>query len=401
MRPRQGIVEVFSTFLKFDADNFSDWATDPRLRRNMQTSLARLPQSPTNELFWALYWYKLWQTQPVGLAQAHLSAYLQEVCYWAVQKTIASVSTTHYTSSDYFQMAIARVDKVLKGFNPQSGFSLRNYASAIFSSVLKEILRQQHEVNICTNWSLLRKLSRNRLEESLQNAGLNPKTISSYILAWDCFKTLYVPLQPTGTCQLPKPDRSVWEAITELYNVQRSSRLDHPAPECRSETIEKWMLGCAKAARAYLYPTCTSLNAPKPTQPAGELLDNLPEFSQESLLTQLIEQEEQQSRHSQQSQINSLLIEALTKLEPQAQKLLQMYYGQEFTQQQIATQLKMRQYTVSRRLAKAREALLLKLASWSKELLHISLASEVINYLNTVLEEWLKVYYRRLSSELE
>ena len=70
-----------------------------------------------------------------------------------------------------------------------------------------------------------------------------------------------------------------------------------------------------------------------------------------------------------------------------------MYYGQELTQQQIAEQLAVKQYTVSRRLTKSRESLLLALASWSKETLHISLTSDVLNYISTVLEEWLKVYY--------
>ena len=178
MRPRQGIIEVFSTFLQFDADRFSAWATDPQLRRSMRASLARLPQMESAENFWVLYWYKLWQTQPTSLAKLHLAAYLQEICYWAAHKTIASFSTAQYTLSDCFQMAIARLEKVLKGFNPQLGYNFKNYASAIFHSVLKDILRQHQEVDICTNWSLLRKLSQKRLVESLQTVGLNSETIA-------------------------------------------------------------------------------------------------------------------------------------------------------------------------------------------------------------------------------
>lgn len=138
MRPRQDIIEVFSTFLQFDAERFSAWATDPQLRRSMRTSLTRLPQMETAENFWVLYWYKLWQTQPASQAKLHLAAYLQEVCYWAAHKTIASFSaSSQYTLSDCFVMAIARLDKVLKGFNPQLGYSFKNYASVIFSTVLK------------------------------------------------------------------------------------------------------------------------------------------------------------------------------------------------------------------------------------------------------------------------
>jgi len=400
MRPRQGITEVFSTFLQFDADRFSAWATDPKLRRSMQTCLARLPQEAA-ENFWVLYWYKLWQSQPESLARVHLAAYLQEVCYWAAHKTIASFPTAQYTLSDCFQMAIARLDKVLKGFNPQLGFSFKNYASAIFISVLKDILRQHQEIDICTNWSLLRKLSQKRFVESLQNAGLSSQTIAYYLLAWNCFKTIYVPTQATGTRQLPKPDPATWEAIAALYNSERFTQLSPAGQICSAQTIEKWLIACAKAARSYLYPSLISINTPKPGQESGEFLDDLAQFAQETFLTQLIAEEEQQSRHSQQTQLNAVLGEALTKLEPQAQSIFQLYYGQALTQQQIAQQLDMKQYTVSRRLTKARETLLLTLARWSQETLHISLTSEVLDYINTVLEEWLKLYYSHPPSHME
>ncbi|MBV9390179.1 MAG: sigma-70 family RNA polymerase sigma factor, partial [Chroococcidiopsidaceae cyanobacterium CP_BM_ER_R8_30] len=356
MRSRQTIIEIFSTFLQFDADRVGGWATDPKLRRSMLSCQAQLPQPETSKDFWVFYWYKLWQTQPDSLAKAHLSAYLQEVCFWAVQKTIASFSTAQYTLSDCFQMVIARVDKVLKGFNPQTGFSLSNYASAIFSSVLKDILRQQQEVDICTNWSLLRKLSQKRLVESLQNVGLSAETIACYLLAWNCFKTIYVPQQASGTRQLPKPDSAIWKALVELYNAERYKQLSPPGPECSPEMLEKWMITCVRAARTYLYPTFTSINTPKPGQASGELLDDLPESQQASLLTQLIEQEEQRDKDSQQSQLSTFLTAALTKLAPEAQRILQMYYGQELTQQQIAEQLAVKQYTVSRRLTKSRES---------------------------------------------
>jgi RNA polymerase sigma factor (sigma-70 family) len=393
MRPRQSIIEVFSTFLQFDADRFSAWATDPQLRRSMQISQARLPQMETAENFWVLYWYKLWQTQSENLAKAHLAAYLQEACYWAAHKTSASFSNAQYTLSDCFQLAIARLDKVLKGFNPQLGYNFKNYAGAIFSTVLKDILRQQQEVDICTNWSLLRKLSQKRLVESLQNVGLSAETVASYVLAWNCFKLIYVPDHPTGTRQLPKPDPATWEAIAALYNQERHTQLHPPGSECSPQTLEKWLIACAKAARSYLYPSFVSINAPRLGQESGEFIDNLAEFAQETFLNEIIATEEQQSQQLQQTQVKAVLAAAIAKLEPQAQKIIQLYYGQGLTQQQIAQELEIKQYTVSRRLTKSRETMLVALASWSQETLHITLTSEVLNSISTVLEEWLKVYF--------
>jgi hypothetical protein len=87
MRPRQNLVETFSTFLQFDADRFSGWVMDPKLRRSMESCLAKVQHSEISESFWVLYWYKIWQSPPTSqaqdaytksLARSHLTAYLQE-----------------------------------------------------------------------------------------------------------------------------------------------------------------------------------------------------------------------------------------------------------------------------------------------------------------------------------
>lgn len=392
MRSRQGITELFSTFLQFEADRVTGWVTDARLRRNIRNCQESLPQSETSENFWIVYLYKLWNNEPESLVRGHLSAYLQESCYWAAQKIISKVSTTQYTLSDCFQIAIAGIDKVLKGFNPEIGFSLKSYASAIFSSQLKEMLRTQGAIDICTNWRLLRKLTSKRFVESLENVGLSVETIANYVLAWKCFLAQYVPQQATGTRKLPKPEAATWEAISKMYNTQRH-QLTHPGSECSPETIEKWMIACAKAARTYLYPNFTSLNAPRGNEGAGEFLDNLPEMKQDSLLAEFITQEEDEDRKLQQRNMGNILIDALGELDSQAGEIVQLYYAQGLTQQEIAKHLDIKQYTISRRLTKVREALLIKLATWSQETLHISLNSTVLNYISTVMEEWLKGYY--------
>lgn len=392
MRPRQSLIEIFSTFVQFEAERLSGWASDAKLQRSMRSCLAQAAQSENSEDFWVLYWYKGWQTQMSRLAREHLSAYLQEVCYWVAQKTAVRFSSEQYTISDCFQMAIAQFDKVLKGFDLNQGFSLKSYATTVFRNLLAENLRQRHEVAICTDWALLRKVSQKQLVESLQNTGLSPETVTCYLLAWNCFKLIYVPTQAGVTRKLPKPDRATWEAIAALYNKERLGQLPSPR-EGTPEALEKWITSCAQAARTYLYPTLTSINAPRTGQESGELLDNLPQLQQESILTELITQEEVQHRAEQQTQINTVLVAALAQLDAQSQRLLQMYYSEELTQQEMAKQLDIKQYTVSRRLTKARELLLLALAKWSQETLHISLNSDLLKSTSIVLEEWLNVYY--------
>ena len=393
MRSRQSLLEIFSTFLQFEGDRVSTWAIDARLRRNMQQCLQQSDHAETASNFWALYWYKVWQDEGNSNSFAHLIAYLQETCYWSAQKTLTNFALTHYTLPDCFQVAIAKVQKILSGFNPQQGFSLQNYASAIFASTIRDTLRQRQEVDICTNWALLRKVSQKRLIESLQNAGLSAETIVTYTLAWNCFKSLYVPTQETATRKLPRPDAATWAAIEQRYNTDR--RQVASAPAAKPETLEKWLNVCAQAARSYLNPNLVSINTPKAGQDTGELLDDVPESSRESLLADLISEEDDQTRQDQRSQLNQILEGAIEQLDPELQTILHLYYRESCTQQQMAERLDIKQYTVSRRLTKAREQLLKKLALWSQDTLHISLTSALLQSMSLVMEEWLQQHYKQ------
>ncbi len=392
MRSRQSLLEIFSTFLQFEGDRVSNWAIDARLKRRMQQCLNESPNPETSANFWALYWYKIWQDDRANYPHslAHLIAYLQETCYWSAQKTMISFALMQYTLPDCFQVAIAKVQKILNGFNPQQGFSLKNYASAIFASTIRDTLRQRQEVDICTNWALLRKVSQKRLVESLQNAGLSAETIANYTLAWSCFKSLYVPTQETATRKLPRPDQATWAAIAQRYNADRSPA----SPVAQPETLEKWLNRCAQAARSYLNPHLVSINTPKSGQDTGELLDDVPESPRESLLADLIADEDDQTRHDQRSQLNQILEAAIGQLDPELQTILHLYYQERCTQQQMAQQLEVKQYTVSRRLTKAREQLLKQIAIWSQDALHISLTSALLQSMSLVIEEWLQQHYQ-------
>lgn len=402
MQARKSIIELFTTFLQFDTDKAIGWLTDARLRRNIVNSQARLSQIENSETFWVRYWYKIWQADHKSLAKGHLLAYLQETCYWVANKTVKNIYSTQYTLSDCFQIAIARIDKVLKGFKPDMGFSLKNYGSAIFSSELKELLRQQQEIDICTNWRLLRKITQKRLAESLENVGMNSKIMERYILAWKCYQMLYTPGQPTGTRKLQKPSPQTWEAIAALYNSQRLTQLSSNVPECSAETIEKWMIASAKAVRAYFYPNSISLNTLKGDgETSRELIDDLPDNHQESAISKIIIQEEQLQRQIERDRIKGVLVAALEELDRESRKIIQLYYGDELSQQQIAKQLGVKQYNISRRLTKVREALLLKLATYCKESLHISLNPPVLDYISTLMKEWLKLKFNHSNSEME
>ena len=404
MHPRNSIVKIFSTFLQFDADSFSGWATDARLRRSIQNCIDnnsqitnRNDELAEQENFWALYWYKIWLKKSARLAQSHLSAYLQETCYWIAHRTVQSFASNQYKLSDCFQVAIASIDKVLKGFNPERSSGFKAYAKAIFNSAIRDTLRQRHEVDICSTWGLLRKVSQKRLSESLINSGLSPEVVNNYVMAWNSFRKLYVPQPGKSTRQLQKPDPATLKAIAEDYNSQVKSlqiKTSQTQSQINPQTLENWLVKSAVSVRNYLYPNITSANTPTGEGDTTEYLDYIPD-ERDLFISQMIDQEEEENRKSQQSEVSGVLKAAIEGLNQQTQEILVLYYSQGLTQQQIAQELQIKQYTISRRLTKAKEVLIRSLSQWSQENLHISVNSDLLKTNSTVIEEWLAQHYQQ------
>jgi RNA polymerase sigma factor (sigma-70 family) len=390
MRPRQQLTELFSTFLQFEADQATRWATDPRLRRQMQQRLDQNAEA-TSEKFWVLYWYRLWQqiepqARPVQ-PELHLTAYLQEPGYWAAYQMIRRFTDLQYRLPDCFQMAIAEVAAVLKGYNPERGASLKTYAGMAFTSALRDALRQRQVVDLCTDWALLRRISRKRLLEALHQAGLSDRAVVTYQVAWNCFRAQYVPASPTE--RLPQPDTAFWEAVLRVY---RHEQPDPAESALNAATLEQRLTQMAHWVRGYLYPAVRSLNMPQFGDASTEQQDSLP-GSDDSLLTKLVQQEEADERRQQQTQLTQTLNQALMQLDAQSQTILRLYYEEGLTQQQIMKEMEMSQASVSRRLSKAREALLTTLVQWSQSL-NISPTPSLIKDMSVALDEWLTARYQ-------
>ena len=388
MLPRQDITEMFSTFVELEGDRFSKWLVDIRLRRNMQNCLDSSPEVSKEENWWAIYWHKRWQSlsQSNNFPKMHLLAYLQEPCYQVSQKTTALLTSSPYGIADYFQMVNAEVETVLKYFNPGKSSSLKAYFKMAIKSRLRDILRQRKEADFCTNWALLRKVSKKMLGEALENAGLSALQIEQYRLACICFKELYVQNQPGGTASLPEPTPQLWQAIANLYNHSRC-KLTQQTSECTAQIIESWLNNSVTYVRAYSFPSVKSLNSLNSDDNANQIVD-LPDLSEDSTIADMIATEDWLDRQNQISQMLGVLSRANKALDAKSQKVLKLYYQEEMTQQQIMRELQMSQPTVSRKLVKARESLLGALIQWSQDL-NISVNPNQIKDMSNILEEFL------------
>ncbi len=398
MHVRQNIIDVFSTFLRLEDDLPKGWMTDAKLHRSIQRSITDQTEEKKSEQFWAVFWHQDWRREQANssknlnrssIALGHLSAYLQEVCYWSARTIKSHASAVQYNLSDFFQVAISQTPKILSGCDPNGLASLKTYANSAFGNLIRDFLRQRREIDLCNEWGLLLKLSRKRLTEVLTADGLDADTVKRYVLAWQCFEALYIPTKVPGLRRTAAPTAELWQAIADRYN-----QLQDTSEPCKASTIERWLIYCTTRVRANLYPAVTSLNAPKIGHDSGEWQDDIENGSSDSLLSEMIAQEEVQERHDQYQQMNTVLIDAIAALDQIAQQLLHFYYGQQLTQQQIAKQLEIQQYTVSRKLTKTREILLLKLVQWSQAQLKTSLDASVIKSISPILDEWLQTHYQ-------
>jgi RNA polymerase sigma factor (sigma-70 family) len=395
VRQRKDLIEIFSTFLQFEGDRPTLWAIDPRLHRSMTKSIASEPRG--SEDFWATYWLRQYtqhldatnpaRRQPID----HLSAYLQETCFWAVSRVMPRMGSMQVQLSDGFQVAISDVPKLLDAFDASKPSGLKTYANAVFGNSLRDYLRQRREVDFCSEWGLLQKISRKRLLDALTANNFDRLTCDRYYLAWQALTTNHSPDRSPKLRALAAPTPEIWQAIEQSYNRDRKA-FPHLTAATAKE-IEKWLLDAAKKVRSYLYPTVNSLNVKKGEDNDAEWESDLVGNDLEPM-AHLEAQETRAERQTQQQRMVEVLQTAIDRLDASSSQLLNLYYRDRATQQQIAQQLDMPQYTVSRKLSKTRETLLKAILVWGQTTLHIAPTSDVINSISALLEEWLESFYR-------
>ncbi|MEO0685169.1 MAG: sigma-70 family RNA polymerase sigma factor [Cyanobacteria bacterium J06649_11] len=236
--------------------------------------------------------------------------------------------------ADLFQMANAEVETILKSFDPRKSSGLKEYCKMVIKTRLRDILRKRKEADPCTNWALLRKVSKRELEKALKNTGLRQKNIAEYSLAWGCFNQLYVPKQARSTKQLPPPSPQLWEAIANLYNYYRYQLTEH-TPPVTAQTIEQWLEEASRSVRNYWFPVVKSLDTFNSSNDAYRATEDFLSPSDNSAIAQITAEEDFQNRQNQINRIFGVLSEALRALDRRTQKICKLYYQEKLSQQQI------------------------------------------------------------------
>jgi hypothetical protein len=389
MKKREDIVQRFSTFLSLCDRHLTQqsiWQADLHLERQMKRLVQSDPEA--KEEYWARHFLKMlrecgeegnWGVRdrsyslPVTNFQVldistlktsrHLSAYLQEACLWAANKSYQKFSFIRhkYPLEEYFQIAssIANLPaKLLKSYNLEHPHSnIEGYAkTAIWRLVRDKIYQQDLEAKggKFSDYGLLKDLNNKELKEALASEGINQQQIELYRLAWQCFNEIYQPQQSLGSRSLEPPTKQQLKQIADYYN-QQLNRLDLPASPGDGDKIKEMLALCIKAARNYRTGQFF------PIEDYSNLSDPMPTFWDVAI----------QEEETQQVQ---LLVSGLFATIPEAgQTMLILWQGLNLTQSEIATVIKnkypelQKQYQVARHLARYTKNLLRDFANeWNQ-----------------------------------
>ncbi|BAQ65278.1 hypothetical protein [Geminocystis sp. NIES-3709] len=386
MKPRETIVERFSTFL-FIIDSYKftvQWQTDYQLKVNINKIIDR------RNIEGEKLAYQLLNNLRLNFAliiKNHLTSYLQEVCYWATKQVYNSIhnNVNSLTLSECFlwgNEAIIQPEKLLKKYEFNKGSKITTYAQTRLKTIIKDKVYISRGWKLLTNWGLLKKIAKSKREEVLkQIGGLRGEKLEEYLLAWQCFVDNYVSSSPHKNKSLSSPSLSLLKRMTNQYNLLAKNRLDFPS-ELTVENFEMILKFCGEKARLFVNP-----------------------ISIEYLEDEEINQDDNFQYYStflednrEEIEINQILITAFNNLNLSSQSIFYLAQGLNFTQQQIIQTIRLtypdftkEQYQLSKNTEKIRKLLLDEvIKSVKKE--KGKIAKETVKPLIQLLKQWLTEY---------
>ncbi|BAZ69949.1 putative group 3/4 sigma-70 RNA polymerase sigma factor [Fischerella sp. NIES-4106] len=421
MKKREDIIEKFSTFLSFGnpgSDGNPIWRTDPELERCMRSLVES--QRDANEEFWAQYFLKVirekstqqeTETQEQGeqggqggqqdtgnfsasphhpsggslrdaartqslqrrvppqrpphrittssfIAGKHLSAYLQEACLWASQKSYQRFKYLQhkYPLEEFFQIANAAANpasKLLKNFNFEYPLTnIEGYAKTAIIRLISNTI-YQHDLEAkrgkFSDYGLLKDLNTKELREALLYQGINHTKLDLYCLVWQCLDKIYQPARCQGGRSLEPPNQQHLQEIAYCYN-QKINKLDFPTTSISSEKVQHMLSICVRSARDYRTKRFL------PLEEYDNVSDPIP-----TLWDNLIQQETWE-------QVQSIVSNLFASLPEAGQTIFKLWQGLNLTQTEIAIILKnkypdlQKQYQVARHSDRYIRNLLKKIA---------------------------------------
>lgn len=391
----EGSFKSAGSIFKSQVNNTDPWKPILRLEKNMRLLMESCPDPKTpytTPYLLRYFWQEACFTKSIW-AKHHLSAYLEEACYWATNKIhdlLCSQDKNFWL--DCFQIArqAALTPQIFSKYNDSRGMKLKTYLQFKIERYLLEVLRKGQEATSYSDWGLLRDISKKSLKNALKQVDITEPQLSRCMLAWQDFKEIYTPTQVRRQLQPPTPEELA--AIAEYYNLCARQQAALSGDDIKSaDDINILLKICIKAARASTaIPQSVSWDDP------NYLEEDFDHPNNEHLRPPTPENlQEQAERSNQRQQIRAVLAQAIAELPQSAQTMLLLEHGLGLEQTNIGKAMSLPQYQVSRDLKKYKDILSDALTKWSKNQLGIELSHDKINELKGMLNnEWLKLSCR-------
>lgn len=370
MKKRQ-LKEQFYTFLDFNYHTqriYLIWKTNPQLLSNLE-KITTNESNLSEKYLVQLLINQIKNNIDNKLPKLHISAYLDDTCYWLGVKTHQKVRNYDYTWLDCFQIAriiVNQSDSLVNTYQSERS-SFKTYAKLKLETHLLEVLHFNHEIEKYSPLGLLRKISKKKLQESLLNQGILPENFNKYLLALNILKLFYQPQKANGSKSLS------WLKENELiFLVKKYNQKSNQSP-IKPKDLESILLFCVDAIRSYAKPKFTSVE---------ELTQDLPD---ELIADDLWETE---SNLSQWQEIKSILITEYSQFKEDVKMIFDLIFGLNYSQTDVAKFLDYKPYKVSRLVSRHKEKLLQQVAKQ----LNVNLTKQQLKEKAESLDDWLDWY---------
>lgn len=395
------MVEKVSTFIKVDDINFNSKCkqNDPKLERNARKILKSNPEIATeqdlanyllkfviechlyllaiatlllNTQYLRLFsvYFQIHQRQLLN-PRRHLSAYLDETCYWQAREICNKLHNYNLEKREIFLIAraVAANPEYFEKYDSRRGASLKTFAGKVIYGKVSDELRKGREKERYLPTGLLRNISKKELKNCLNQGISNYSEIERCLLAWQCFKEIYVPTRKQGNRRLEPPSNEQLEDIAKLYE-KRSLKKE----EITSEEIDQLLDTCVQVIRQATITTTTSLDAIDIEQDWENVTND--DTTDEGEYLKLHQQ------------IKEVLVNKILSFPDKIQKMLELKYGLNLTQKDVAVLLKIHYTNVGRRV----KGHIKELSLAFSEQLSLTLSSENLNLIHQYIVQFLNNY---------
>ncbi|MBD2200177.1 MULTISPECIES: hypothetical protein [Calothrix] len=418
------LIDKLTTFLYVDSHNSRiTWLRDRKLFHHFQEHYSL--KQKDNEEFWVEYWLeKSRHANPNIFAHKHIASYLEETTYWLSEKLAKIDSQINYSAQDLMQVArinLLNQEKFARLFNKYDATrgSITKFAQYRLGTVLYDFIHIGQTKRKYSDAGLLRNVSYEFIKDALSNFGIQNTEgnykLSQHLFAWRCFNEIYKPRKEAGSQKLAWPNREQLEAIANRYNQLlakpqelisngKSNRWLRACVTALQQTtinreeLEELLLICVKALRNNTSPTIDSLDRLLGTafdDRQATLIDTI-ESQDLSNYYEDREDEPDELVNQEWNEIQTIIFNAYEQLPQAKKKMLQLEFGLDITQGEIANAFEVAQTTVSR----VKNTLLKAVTSWSQERYKLTLNPQQIRDISNSLDSYLSRYFQSNFSEL-